>query len=81
MYDLVSDITTIDETIEVSKYVLKYNCRLHYIKYDFNIMWCVEDKLLTWLVHISDELDQITVYDNYVDVLYHMENILRNDDK
>ena len=81
MYDLVSDITTIDETIEVSKYVLRYNYRLHYTKYDLNIMKSVENKLLTWLVHISDELDLITVYDNYFDALYHIENILRNDNE
>ena len=43
MCDLVSDITEIDEAIEVSKYVLKYNCRLPYTKHDLNLMRSAED--------------------------------------
>ena len=35
---LVGDINTIDEVIEVSKYVLEYNYRLPYTRYDLNIM-------------------------------------------
>ena len=34
MCDLVGDITAIDESIEVSKYVLKYNCGLPCAKYE-----------------------------------------------
>ena len=30
MHDLVSDVSAIDEAIEVSKYVLRYNSRLPY---------------------------------------------------
>ena len=41
---LVSDITAIDETTEVSKYVLKYNCRLPYKKHDLNLMRSVEKR-------------------------------------
>ena len=67
MHDLVSDINAIDEAIEVSKYILKYNCRLPYTKYDLNLMRSVEDQVLTLLVDISDELDSITIYDNYVE--------------
>ena len=67
MCDLVSDIIAIDEIIEVLKYVLKYNYRLPYIKYDLNLMRSVEDQVLTLLVDISDELDSITIYDNYVE--------------
>ena len=44
-------------------------------------MWKVEDQVLTWLIDISDELNPITVYDNYVEVLDRMKNILRNDDE
>ena len=79
MCDLVSDITIIDEVIEVSKYVLKYNYRLPYTKYDLNLMRSVEDQVLSWLVDISDELDLITVYDNYVEASDCMENMLRDD--
>ena len=79
--ELVNDITVIDKVIEVSKYVLKYNCRLPFTKYDLNIMRSVEDQILTLLVDISYELDTITVYDNYVEALNHMEKMLRNDDK
>ena len=43
MCDLVSDITAIDKAIVVSKYVLKYNCRLLYTKYDLYLMRSVED--------------------------------------
>ena len=67
------DITAINEVIEVSKYVLKYNCRLHYIKYDINLMRSVEDQVLTLLVEISDEYDPITVYDNYDEALDHIK--------
>ena len=81
MHDLDSDITVIDEVIEVSKYVLNYKCGLSYTKYDLNLMKSVEDQALTWLVDISDELDLTTVYDNYVEALDHMKNILRNDDE
>ena len=38
MHVLVSDITTIDEAVEVSKYVLKYNCRLPYTKHNLNLI-------------------------------------------
>ena len=62
--EFVSDITTIDETIEVSKYVLNYNCRLPYTKYDLNLMKSVEDQVLTCLLDISDKLYLISVYDN-----------------
>ena len=79
--ELVNDITVIDKVIEVSKYVLKYNCRLPFTKYDLNIMRSVEDQILTLLVDISYELDTITVYDNYFEALNHMEKMLRNDDK
>ena len=81
MCDLDNDITAIDEVIEVSKYVLRYNWRFLYTKYDLNLMWKVEDQVLTWLIDISDELNPITVYDNYVEVLDRMENMLRNDNK
>ena len=43
-------------------------------------MRSVEDLVLSWLVDISDELDPIPVYDNYVEVLNRMENMLRNDE-
>ena len=43
MCDLTSDITAVGEAIEVSKYVLKYNWRLLYTKYDLNPMRSVED--------------------------------------
>ena len=81
MYDLVSDITVIDEAIEISKYVLKYKSRLPYIKYDLYLMRSIENQVLTLLVDISNELYPITVYDNYVEVLDHMKNMLRNDDE
>ena len=48
---------------------------------NLNLMRSVEDHVLTWLVDISDELDLTTVYDNYVEALDHMKNILRNDDE
>ena len=38
MRDFVSDITAIDEAVEVSKYVLKYNCRLPYTKHNLNLI-------------------------------------------
>ena len=64
MRDLVNDITALDEVIEVSKYVLRYNCRLHYAKHDLNLTRSVEDQVLSWLIDACDELDLITVYDN-----------------
>ena len=36
---------------------------------------------LSWLADISDEIESITVYDNYVETLDRMENMLRNDDE
>ena len=59
MRDFVSDITAMDEAIEVSKYVLRYNCRLPYTKYDLNLMISVEDQTLSWLIYVYDELDSI----------------------
>ena len=47
MCDLFSDITTIDEAWEVSKYVFKYNCRFPCTKYDINLMRSVEDQVLS----------------------------------
>ena len=47
MSDLVSDITIIDKVIEVSKYVLRYTCRLPYTKYDLNLMRSVENQVLS----------------------------------
>ena len=44
MRDLVSDITEIDEAIEISKCVLRYNCRLPYTKHDLNLMRSVHDQ-------------------------------------
>ena len=79
--ELISNITTIDEAIRVSKYVFRYNCRLPSTKYDLKLMRSVENHVLTWLVDISDELDQITVYDNYIEALNRMENMLRNVNK
>ena len=79
MYEVFSDITTIYETIEVSKYVLKYNCRPPYTNYDLNLMRSEEDKVLSWLVDVTDEIGPITVYDNYVEALDRMKNMLRND--
>ena len=38
MHELVSNITAIDEAIEVLKYVLRYNYELPYTKHDLNIM-------------------------------------------
>ena len=81
IHGLVSDITAIDEVIEMSKYVLRYNCRLPYTKYDHNLMRSVEDQTLTWLVDDTDELCPIIVCDNYVEALDRMENMLRNDDE
>ena len=81
MCDLVSDITAIDEVIEVSKYVLRYNCRLPYTKYDINLIRSVEDQALTWLIDISDKLDPIVVYDNYIEALDRIESMLRSDDE
>ena len=81
MYDLVSDIIAIDEVIEILKYVLKYNCRLPYTKHDLNLMWSVWNQILTWLVNISDKLDPITVYNNYIETLDHMKNMLRNNNE
>ena len=81
MRNMVGDITVIDEAIEASKYVLNYNCRLPYTKHDLNLIRSVEVKILTLLVDISDELDLITVYDNYVEAIDRMENMLRNDDE
>ena len=72
MCDLISNITAINEVIEVSKYVLRYNCRLLYTKHDLSLMRSVEDQVLSWLVDISDDLDPITVYDNYVEALDRM---------
>ena len=79
MRDLDSDITTLDEAIEVSKYVLRYNYRLPYTKYDLNPMGNVEDQVLSWLVDINGELDPITVYDNYVEASDRMENMLSDE--
>ena len=42
-------------------------------------MKSVEDQVLAWLVDVSDELDPITVYDNYVEALDCMKNMLRNE--
>ena len=42
-------------------------------------MRSVENQVLTWLIGISDELDPITVYDNYVKALDRVENMLRNE--
>ena len=81
MRDLVSDITATDEVAEVSKYVLNYNCRLLYTKRDLKLMRSVEDQVLAWLVYISDDLDPITVGDDYVEALNRMENMLRSDDE
>ena len=78
---LVSNIAAIDEAIDVSKYVLKYNCRLPYTKHDLNLMRNVEEQVLTWFVYISDGSDPITVYVNYIEYLDRMENKLRNDDE
>ena len=41
----------------------------------------VDDQVLFWLIDVSDELDPITVYDNYVEALDRMESMLRNDDE
>ena len=79
MCNLVNDITAIDETIEVSKYVLRYNCWLPYTKYDLNLMKSVEDYVLSWLIDVFDESDPITVYDNYVEALDRMKNMLMNE--
>ena len=81
MCDLDNDITAIDEVIEVSKYVLRYNCRHSYTEHDLNLMKSVEDQVLSWLVDISDKLYLITVYDNYVEALNCMENMSRNDNE
>ena len=81
MSDLVSDIIAIDEVIKVSKYILRYNCKLPYTKHDLNLMRSVEDLVLSCLIDVSDEHDTITVYDNYVETLDRMENMLRNDDE
>ena len=72
---MVSNITTIDDSTEVLKYVLKYNCRVPYTKCDLKIMRSVEDQVLSWLVNISNKLDPIIVYDNYVEALDHMEHV------
>ena len=77
MRDLVSDITAID----VSKYAHEYSSRLPYAKYDLNLIRSIEDHVLSWLVDVCDELDPITVYDNYVEVLDRMENMLGNDNE
>ena len=79
MCNLVNDITTIDETIEVSKYVLRYNCRLPYTKYDINLMRSVKDQVLSWLIDACHEPDSITAYDNYVKSLNRVENMLRDE--
>ena len=79
MCNLVNDIIAIDETIEVSKYILRYNCRFPYTKYDLNLMRSIEDQVLSWLIDVFDEPDPITVYDNYVEALDRMKNMLRND--
>ena len=76
---MVSDITSLDEAKEVSKYVLRYNCRLSYTKHDLNLMRSVEEHVLSWLVDVCDALDPITIYYNYVEALDRMENKLRNE--
>ena len=38
-------------------------------------MRSVEDQVLSWLVNISNKLDPIIVYDNYVEALDHMEHV------
>ena len=81
MRDLVNDITAIDEAIDVSKYVFKCHCRLPYTKHDINLIRSVEDQVLSWLVDVTDELDPLTVYDNYVEALDRMENMMRNDNE
>ena len=65
----------------MSKYALKYNCRLPYTKHDLSIMRIIDDHVLTWLLDISDELNLIKVYDNYVEASNRMENMLGNDDE
>ena len=76
---MVNDITVIDETIEVSKYVLRYNCRLLHTKQDLDLMKSVEDRVLSWSVDVNDELDLITVYYNYVVALGRMNDMLRDE--
>ena len=44
-------------------------------------MRSVEDQVLYWLIDVSDEHDPITVYDNYVEALDRMKNMLRNENE
>ena len=44
-------------------------------------MRSVKDKILFWLVDVIDELDPITIYDNYLEALVRIENMLKNDDE
>ena len=44
-------------------------------------MRSVEDQVLSWLIDVTDELDPITFYDNYVEALDRMENMLRSDNE
>ena len=41
----------------------------------------VKDQILTQLVDINNEINPITVYNNYIEVLDRMENMQRNNDK
>ena len=77
--ELVSDITAIDETIEVSKYALKYNHRPPYTEHDLGLMKSVENQVLSWLVDVIDKPYPITVYDDYVEALDRTESMLRNE--
>ena len=42
-------------------------------------MKSVEDLVLSWLIYVCDESNPITVYDNYVEALDHMKNMLRDE--